>query len=926
MEGMSSRFSHALPLLVFLLAAQTLPAILPLRDQWQAACRALSGGDAASALHLFREFNDWYADEPEVQDPAFHEGRIRLWGLAALEAGEFGEAATLLERWLGENPDLKRYRAFLRFQLIGLYQSIGELEALDRHREIFLVEHPELPECALVRWSWADALISSGDFPQAREHLQAVLESVHLPTSGLELARAALALVELASGNRMEALQMLHTDEQGSSGRMLRFWKALLAPALVKQFLEEDDPDTANQVAAWFDRVDSMKSHLSEVRSPLAANIRNPGGTGIRQSIWNRHWSAQLDRLDHSLGVQADSNGGTDVLYTLRLRALLAAKEARKATVLAEALLRSHQPLEPNLRAEAFKADIEASLQLKAWERAQARVEAFAREYPDDPALPEIQFLSARTAAARTDWPAALNQVDILLQSHPGHPSRRTWALLRGDWLLQSGRPEEALEAFHHLEASVPDAWKPFLAFQSGRCLAALREPARAVAQFRIVADMPGANYSLRESAYLEQLKLFLRYPDETAFQKTLATYRKTFPDGQQRWMIENLAGTFQKALGQPEQAIDLFAPVAASGHPAAAFAREELSGLYRQVKDLDGLRRHGLDWIRSGLLEDLPVPPQPFVDCLDWQLTAARTALPPALLQDLLEDLQAGRQAFAVTPFLDLLENQWPAYREAMGASAETMPDWCKKMADHAYNVAAWAAFAAYQLHEAELLHRQGRIDSADARRIRVLQAVDPYLLPEEAAFTVAETASRYDFPEGGDLFSLFLHRFPHSAQRPAGLFHLALILRQTEGEGKDEAIRLLEEIIQDWADSALYREAALRLARWRIDDFSPDQALALLNSLLDDPFLSPSETSRALLWRSHADFMTGKPERGILNCLRIIQIYPDIAETALPACELLLEKHSRMPEGEQKEQLKQKILETAPQHVLEHFNLAQS
>ena len=145
-------------------------AVLPLRDQWRAACQALSNGDAVRAAAAFEDFNAWYAGEPEAADPQFQEGLVRLWGLAALQAGQTEAALELLEKWLADFTGQSRHRAFIRFQLAAGYRSLGLEEEAIRHWAVFIAEHPDLPETALVHWMWADLLVSLSRPEEARAH------------------------------------------------------------------------------------------------------------------------------------------------------------------------------------------------------------------------------------------------------------------------------------------------------------------------------------------------------------------------------------------------------------------------------------------------------------------------------------------------------------------------------------------------------------------------------------------------------------------------------------------------------------------------------------------------------------------------------------------------------------------------------------
>jgi tetratricopeptide (TPR) repeat protein len=526
--------------------AVSLHGVLPLRDQWRAGCEALGAGEPQRALALFREFDHWYGAEPAVAEPDFQESRIRLWALAALEAGSLEEAVSLLERWLEENPDQERFRAFLRFQLAELHRALGRPDLAERHRQHFLDDHPELPECILIHWSRADEALARKDIRAARDFMEAVLHHPGLPPSGRALAGTAMAALELAEGNQLAALEQLNIPAEGKSGEVLDFWRALMAPSMVQQLLAEDMPESALSVTGWFDNPHNLQGRLQAFRGSIPSSRRH----GIRQAIWNSRWSAQLNQLEAALEQVSASMTDTDALYALRLRALLRTEASRDAAILGRALVESPRHIGPALRAEAYKGAIEACLQLKAWKEAEAYAAAFLETYPDDPALPDILFMNARTAAARKDWPAALDQVELLISSYADHPSLRSWKLLRATWLLAAGRPADALEGLQAIRETTPAAWRPFLEFQMARCREALKELDTAERLYRSVADLQETAASLRETASTALLKLHLRQLNSKAFMKDLASYRKRWPDGMNRLLVENLAGSFQRQTG----------------------------------------------------------------------------------------------------------------------------------------------------------------------------------------------------------------------------------------------------------------------------------------------------------------------------------------------------------------------------------------
>lgn len=913
-----SRFLQNAYLYPILLAMASVNGILPLRDQWRAGCEALAAGEPRRALTLFREFDHWYAGEAAVAEAAFSESRIRLWALAALESGSLEEAATLLERWLAENPDQQRFRAFLRYQLAELHTALGNPEAAEAHRQQFIQEHPELPECILIHWSRADEALARKDTEAARAHMEAVLRHPRLPTSGHSLAGAAMAAISMAEGNQTDALEQLSRDAAHEEDPILDLWRSLMAPSLVQQLLGAEEAEAARTAAGWFDKPVNLRERLTAFRQ---THVASPSRPNVRQALWNRRWGGQLNHLQAALEQVTASMADTGTLYALRLRAFLKTQAFRDAAILGRALVESPGALGPDLRAQAYRETIEAFLQLKEWEAAEAYTRRFLEAHPEDPALPDILFMNARTAAARKDFPAALDQVALLIAQYPGHPACLSWKVLQATWLLAAGQPQEALEVFKACSTGIPPAWEAFIHFQTGRCREALKELDAAAERYRAVAGRGDAAASLREAAHTALLKLHFRRNNAGAFLQSLNSYRERWPAGMNQLIVENLAGSYHRRSGEHEKAIRIFKKVAEHSHPAAGFARSQLSSLYRESNDMPALRRHALRWIARVLGDGSTLPADPFLDLRHFREQTDAPALPPETLRTLLEAVETGDQRLSTAAFFDLLNDDWDACRGLVAPEAASMQGWIEARAAAHHATENKAAFAVYQLHAARMIEAQGRTDSADARRIQVIQSVPPRILGEVSLFTVARTAHAYDFPEKTNLLESFLIRFPDSGLRPEALFLLAGIHR-TEGKTA-EAVGFLKRILADWPDAGIHDEACLQLAAWHLDDGNPEAALAVLDTLLAAPRLLPVKTATALLYRARADFQTDRPDRGVLNVFRILSLYPDFHDTVNSALGLLLGHMQNLEDHSRREDLLKRLRTTAPEDVLSRFQI---
>ncbi|NDV62394.1 hypothetical protein G0Q06_08030 [Puniceicoccales bacterium CK1056] len=898
----------------------TAEGISPIRDQWQLACKDLAAGRAAEALHHFQEFNDWYGEEPEVKDPEFHEGWIRLWGLAALQSGSLEEAATLLERWFSENPQNKAYRAFLRFQLVGIYQSLGLSSQVSRHRDKFLQEHQDLPECALIRWGWADEAIRAEDYPLAIRQLRAVINTVGLSKSGQSLAEAALALVEMSRGSDESAMDLL-SGPGLEENQLVGFWKALAAPTLAQKLMATSQPAKALKASSWFDSPERMVSRLDDFGRKFRTKSAALKPAAIRQNIWNKHWETQLDRLRWSLDQQAEDLTLMASLYALRLRVLLEANQPALASTLGRAILESPEISTRMLRAASFKAIIESSIALKDWKQAEAFANRFRENYPDDPALPEILFLNARTAASRKEWARAISQMEQLFMAFPTHASGYSWKMLYADWLLQSGNPGGALRTYSTIADGCPPAWRAFVTFHQGRCQEALSQWDKATGLYKSVKANEHAPANLREFALTSLLKLFLKRMSPEAFTNALMEYRSQWKDGMNHLMVENLAGMFFQRSGNLTLATSTYKAVASGSGSEANFAKEQLSLLYRDTGDIDLLRKHALEWIESDLLAESKISETPLIDCGIYQEKTRTPALPESLLQSLRESLEARTRSIPVGPCLDLISQLWDQYRQGIPSSPDMPTQWIESMVHDFRSHDNWSGYAAFQLYLAQRLEEEGRLDSADTRRIEVLQAAGKLRLGENADFILSQIAHKYDFPEAEERLEMFLSNYPESPHQPQAILCSALRKRRAGQTAK--ALSLAGSIVRLWPDAKIFIEAALLFSRWSLEDRQVDQALAVIDTVLNKPGLSPVSTAEALFIRAEGDFHAGNTSRGFLNCLRILTLYPDIHDKADCTINLLGRHLALLPEGDERRKIESKLCQSLQPQQLERLQL---
>ena len=875
-----ARLQMALLLCACIVLSQSAGALLPLRDQWQAAVRAVQRGDAAMAIALMEEFQEWYGTEEVTRDPEFREPWLRLRGLVSLQTGASAQGASLLESWLDEFPHKKEFRAYVRFQLANARLSEGDTEGAVSHWRAFLAEHAELPEVALVHWLWADLEISRSRPAQARGHLQQVLAEERLPAGGRALAAAALSLVELSEGDAAAAFARL---EAAPEMDVLRLWRAILAPAMVQQLIESDQSEMAVAASGWF----FPPNHLRQQADSLRVN-RKRSHARVRQLVWASHWNNKLNQLTNPSTLEGAAAHGLGKLYQLRLRALAEAGQSIQGSILAETLLASNHPDLVVFRAGFYASAIEASQLLGDWQRAGELAEAFMKAYPGDPGLPEILFLQAQTAAGRKDGTAAIQLASRLIEEFPEHSSAGAWRVTTAGWKLEFGHPEEALTDYRTIIETCPEPWLPVLHYQVARCQEQLRHPDSARATYEHILghyrESPTA-----EQACLALLKLHLGSFDERAFQETLNLHHRHYPEGRTRPYADLLEASFHVLANRVEPAIRLYQDLSTEEDPVAFEASRELSGAHRSLAPWKELKTHALGWIQRSRSAGNSPPEEPFKDCLAWQQAQQAPALPDALVASLLEDLDQGRPAAPPGCVFEVIGHQWPLYRLSLVGEAVPLENWINDKARTHQMAGRFREFSMYSLEAARLLEAIGRIDSADSRRIEVLTHVDPGLLNAEGKYQLAMVAAKYDFPQAEVYLEDFLSDHPDSPNGADVRYALAGRLDRV-GE-RQRAASLLEEVRTQWPDAAIFREALLLLAGWQLEEGSLGPAGLTLDSLLERDDLGPRHTAQALLLRARLDAASGHPERCRVNCQRILTLYPVLEDICAQARQLLEE-----------------------------------
>lgn len=853
-------------LCLFLLNGLPLCGILPMGDQWRSATVALSNGKAAEAASAFEAFSSWYGEEPAAREPVFQEALLRLWTIAAIGAGQYPKALDLMAAWMPGRSVGDPFHSFFLFQQIRLHLALEQLPEFEDRAAAFLLAYPELPERCLVRWYLAKSALLQENRSMARQQWEAILQDAALPALGRELARGAMALLELHEGQALQAFTVL--EGAGEHTPILKRWRTYLAPALTTQLLDAELPELAVEATSWLNP--STAFGLDD--EILSAHSPSPSRHSLRNAIWQSHWNQETRHLGSLLGRE-DPQLLRD--YGLRLRALRLAGRFRPVRNLAQALIASRAALPPDLLAMAYREGIEALLAEAQWLTAQAWIDAFIEASPNDPALPAMRLMAARALAGQQDWKCAIRGVESLLHDWPNHPSALTWAFLRGVWLLGDHQPAEALQQLEGLAAKAPDSWRPLIGLQQAKGLHATGQTEAALHLLQLLARDNQVPANIRESAALEELKLRLLLTGPE-FDAALRYYRETFPEGRLAAMVETLAGTCHLARGEWEQASRIWQSVAALPIREAAFARQQLIRLLPQRRQWDTLRREVVRWLRLKGPDLLDFPTEALEGAHLYQEKTGSPALPPDLLTDLLGALETGRQGLPPLLCLDLFEGAWPHYDETLGAAETPFATWLEHLASPLNPNPRTRSIA--RLHLAERLEREGRTDSADALRMGVLQDEPGQPWEPEPAFILARTADRYDFPDAAERLHSFIVRSKSHRRYPDSLFLLAN--RMMRDARPEDARPLLKLILIDWADSPLALQSTLQLADLHLEAGQPNEAQALLEPLLARRDLEPELIAQALEQRLQAELSLNNLENALLTGIRLLSIYPNFGD----------------------------------------------
>jgi TolA-binding protein len=848
--------------------------ILPLQDQWRAACRALEAGKAAEASRLLDAFQQWYGSEPAALEPEFSELRLRLQVIAALQAGFLEKAQNLLQEWLEGRKTGQPFHAYLLFQAAVVAQALGQTEEGRRLRDAFLEAYPELPEGRILRWTHLDQAMMAGDALEAGRQLAHLLKDTRMSSDERTLVLTARSILEASQGDAEAAMASLKALPADARPALRRYCRGRLAPILARSLLSAETGSTATEAAGWL----CSEGELAQLLGDLSqTSSHHAQGAASRQHLWLQHWRHRLNHLQAMRQPEEAGQASTlDNLHMLRLHCLRAGGSLREARHLARALIRSPQHIAGTTLLAAHVASVDILLETQAWEDLAQSIEAFAMDFPDAVERADIAFLGARAAAAQRDWTMALILVDMLLADWPEHAARNSWRLFRAGWLLSNQQPEEALRQLEALRPGMPPRWEPLVALQVARCLRALSKIEEAANAYQSLLADTMAPVDIRESASLDLLKLQLQSGLFTAFDETFQAHEADFPEGRRQWEARILAGNRFEATGEADRAEKRYLEVNQQGPVAeAGLAFSRLSRLHRKGNSHQAAVPVAREWMDRCL--DLGHPlSEDLMALMLWVQTRSET---PVFEAELLQRLLAlARQDSGLLPlkaFLQVIRPHWMHYRSIIGSSAGSTLDFACAEAGTLLSEGRETVAVAWFLGAAGLLASSGRQDSADTLRIRALQLERPENLNADDAYILAATAEAYAFPKARELLTAFIAEFPLSGHIPTAMLMLAGGLHR-EGRAT-EALRLLDRLVEDWPDSPCHLEAALTRCRWLLDGGQATACLQQTEVLMAYPKLSALIAAEALLLRARAAHALDEPESAFLALTRLLNLYPD-------------------------------------------------
>lgn len=884
-------------LLIFMFFGTTLQGVLPMREQWKFATDSFAAGQAAQAALAFEEFVEWYGNEQAASDPAFRESLHRLWAMAAIANGQYELGLQLIGKWMQFNEPHDPFHSFLLFQEVRLHHVLRQTEPAQRKGEAFLELYPNLPERCLVRGYLAQNALIEKDHSRARLHWTSIIEDEQLPALARDLVSGALALLELKANQPLDAFKWL---ARPASSECLPSWRAFLAPALSAKLLQDDRRTEALQVSAWLNPTAMGPPRLQPPPPPASTHP-------MRNAIWNAHWSAEQDQLQ-VLFEKASINSAD--LFALRLRALRKARQLEDVCILARALLDSHRDVPGDINALAYREGIEALLKLEKWEEATRWVHDFTQSYPRDPDIPNIQLMAARALAGQKKWPQALTQIQQLLTDWPDHASAPSWEFLRAQWLLSSGQAETALRQFRSLKTECPDTWQGLIDLQIALCLIASEDIPEALPIFSKVASNAKNPSDIRETAHLEMLKLHLG--EAQAFGEVYTRYQDDIPQGQLATAIDNLAATHYLLIDDWDRAYGLWEPIAATTLPEAQFARQQLLQELTRRQRWDTLRHVAVGWIAIDWRESQTATSEALEATTRTQTLTGSAALPMPMAIDLFEAIKEGANVPPLD-FFRLLESAWPQYAAALDAGSMSFVEWLKGLS--APDNPNLRIRATARLHIAEHLDHQGRPDSADAKRIAVLNEKTDLQWDAEPAFILARTAHKYDFPDAVGRLSAFIMQFRVDLRYPDSL--LLLAKQFMEMDELDKAAPLLKELHSDWPDAHVHSQGCMKLAELRISLGEPEQALPLLDRVLQEQN-EADFVAKALHLRLQADLRLENLDRAMVTAMRLLTLYPEQQPLYREALSHLLAATSRETLAAQTAQLKDAFLSLIDEKLL--------
>lgn len=862
--------------------------ILPMDLQWEACERAFVEGRTAECLRLMEEFERWFGEEPAAQDRAFQQGLLRMRAFLAMGTGDFGKAAHELDQLFGRYPAAQPMGAFLRY-LQGLTHAYsgnhsGAIEAWSTFRK----ENPHLPETALVGLHLAQALEHLEQSTEAEAVLKSIAEES--PGQTPEIIRN-LAIFRLGfhaerSGEPEKALDYFGRIRSSGTFSIAEWLRSMAAPPLMVQIPPNSGAEeTLLEICSWMQPVEDTSQGINDLKNRLVRTSAND-----RLLDRNTHWRLPLQQQLKTMEAALEGQAKRESAIHGHLLAIARHHDLHwLVRALTMGILSAPDEFETSFTVNAVIARLEALIGLRQLEEAGQLAFQFQEEHPHHPEIPRIQFQLARIAEEEKNWSRAIQILQRLVESVPGHKERLRWQYHLARDFLKSHQPEEALRQLDEMSPVAPEAWQAFLCFLRGKAHAAAQRPHEAEAEWSRLDSIPRTPNSLRSTAVIARLRQALQYGDLTLCEKLFTENTTASIDPSQRPAFLNLQGDWESRRKNIQSAIQSFRAAfeTAEGLPAEYAAKRIDAILSEDPMKIQQRARFAKTWIEKSIEEAQP-PSEAAVRA--WIQTNAISEDPdPTFLLTLLDRFLTNLNFPAAYLIFDYIESS-----VAPGRRPEWFPGKIESLQLASYPQ-EWITdplngptLSRLFHHAADKLRGTDRPQSANTRLMEIMDTVPLERTDPAALLSTGIAAREFQIPGAIRRLERLYGEFPQHPAVPAALLKLA----QIHAEENEELPNVhLDALLADWPDQPEASKGRLLRAASFLRQNDAQSCQEEMDRLLQRPGLPPDIIAKALLLRAKAQWKSGREMESIANCQRILTLYPNFPSTKNAAAELARE-----------------------------------